>query len=106
MTVVPPKKRKPGRQRKSRPVGKPPKYPWDRWFDGSIWIIKKGGDRKSGWPLWMDGRRFAAIVYVTAKRRDVRVELSYDDVEVLLQAFPGEPYPKREGHEWKKRSSE
>jgi hypothetical protein len=27
-----------------RPVGRPAKYPWDEWTDGSIWQIVRGRD--------------------------------------------------------------
>jgi hypothetical protein len=53
-------------------------YPWDEWFDGSIWEI--GPDDYSS----RNGRVFAAAVYQQAKRRglDVRVSRRGDTIYV------------------------
>ena len=92
---------KPSSPRKRKPkIGRPPKYPWGKWFNGTAWVLRRG---KGKWLPEMDGRRFSAVIHNQAKRAKVRVVVSHTLGELTLQAFPGEAYPLRKGHAWKRK---
>ena len=90
----------PRKRSKPAKIGRPAKYPWGKWFDGTNWVLRRG---KGFWLAGMDGRRFSAVIHNQAKRANVRVSLSHTTDELTLQAFPGEAYPLRVGQDWKRK---
>jgi len=69
---------------RKRPVGRPPKYPWDQWFDGREWVLRQGKEFSL-----CTARRMAAVVYIIAERRGVKVRVNaLPDGDVIVQRLP------------------
>ncbi len=58
------------------------KYPWEEWFDGSVWAIKRGED------FDVSVATFRSMAYTTASRRHLKLTSRVDGDTVLLQALP------------------
>jgi hypothetical protein len=43
------------------------KYPWDKWFDGSVWLLKQGED------FDVDIESMRSAVYMAASRHGIKV---------------------------------
>jgi hypothetical protein len=43
------------------------KYPWKKWFDGSVWLIKQGED------FDVDIESMRSAIYMAASRHEVKV---------------------------------
>jgi hypothetical protein len=70
-------------------------YPWDEWFDGSVWELMPGEDFK-GRPVTF---RSSAIAQATRRNGTVRIRkiTRSDGVERLyLQFHPGDSAPDQE----------
>ena len=72
------------------------KYPWDLWLDGRIWQMEWGAD------FLVKPASFRALIYETAKKRDVAVETQIHRGEgdtwgkperfVVCKAYPDRSY--------------
>ena len=54
-------------------TGRREKYPYDRWFDGKVWLLHEGVDFEQ------DRRGMANRIRHAAKKRGVRVTVSHRD---------------------------
>lgn len=63
-------------------VGAAQRYPWDEWFDGSVWKLKQGED----FPGDIEG--FRGTLYKKAQMRGhkARVALLKDENAIVIQA--------------------
>lgn len=60
--------------------GAPQKYPWDEWFDGSVWRLILGED-------FEEYQLMRVSAYQAARRRGMKCSLRKEqDGNVLLQA--------------------
>lgn len=57
------------------------RYPWTKWLDGEIWVLKMDEDFK------VAPYTFRAIAYVAAKRKGMRLRTELRDTEVVIQAY-------------------
>lgn len=59
------------------------KYPWSRWFDGSIWQIEYGAD------FTRDLEAFRKYIMVRARKRGLNVQTDVDRPAgtITLQAY-------------------
>jgi len=65
--------------------GRPAKYPWEKWLDGSTWRITRGAD--------FNGKvvSMRKMVAHAARGRDMRVETQIDGDSVIFRATPKTP---------------
>lgn len=70
---------------KSRGPGRPPKYPWDQWSDGSVWRATSGTDFDCSRDGFVDAlRQFA---HRNRDRLRVSVRMSNDEPDVVIFQF-------------------
>ncbi len=63
-------------------LGRPPKYPWDEWLDGSTWRITRGQDFDVEPSSMRKGASQAA------SRRGLRAQTQIEDDSVIFRATP------------------
>lgn len=63
------------------PGHKVSKYPWDRWFDGSVWKLTLG----LGGDVETSATTFRTLANVTAKKRGLRVTVVKRNGNLYLQ---------------------
>lgn len=60
--------------------GRPRKYPWEKWFDGSIWRLVGGED------FTVPAENFRRGVLEAARQHGVAIRTSVVDGDVIVQA--------------------
>ncbi len=65
-------------------AGRPLKYPWDEWLDGSVWRITRGADFDAKPSSVRSG------VYRSAQQRGLRTESRIEGDSVIFRATPKE----------------
>jgi hypothetical protein len=58
--------------------GRPDMYPWDEWFDGSIWKLTRGEDFDA------TTNSMRMMTYKNGERRGIKVKTSIQDENTLL----------------------
>lgn len=64
------------------------RYPWEEWFDGSVWKLVQEED--------FPGRgieSFAAAIYSQAKRRNCKARVAQRKGYLVMQAYPNGALP-------------
>lgn len=65
--------------RKTGRIGRPEKYPWDSWADGTWWIVSKGSDFKTS------VESFRRLLHAVAERRGLAVEYERDGDKISFR---------------------
>lgn len=88
--------RKPLPDHLRRPIGRPPKYPWDRWLDGQLHLIREQQD----FDCSRDSMR--QQIYIRARRDGQKVSVTYVDRDALhVQVAPeAQLAGARRKHDW------
>lgn len=72
---------------KRKTPGPVPKYPWDKWLDGQIWVLEKGipasGSRRKG-DFTCEVATMADNVRKTARRRGYGCTVHEEDAKVVI----------------------
>lgn len=68
----------------SNKVGRPPKYPWDEWMDGSTWRITRGAD------FDVKVLSIRSGVHRCARQRGLRSEARIEGDSLIFRATPKE----------------
>ena len=65
--------------------GRPPKYPWDEWLDGSTWRITRGAD--------FDGKvvSMRKMVSLAGRQRGLRAETRIEGDSLIFRATSKTP---------------
>lgn len=68
----------------SENTGRPHKYPWSEWADGSIWLAKEGEDFDT------TKERFRGTLYAKAIRNKQKVRTKSEGKNVFFQFYKPE----------------
>jgi hypothetical protein len=55
------------------------KYPWDKWFDGQIWVLEEGVD------FDRDPQGFRVTVLIRGRKRGLEIRTAIRDGDVIVQ---------------------
>jgi len=72
-------------------AGRGPKHNWTEWFDGGVWLIKRGED------YHCTDTSFRATCYGTARRKGIRVRVVPVDDGFEVQAYREDGQPIENG---------
>lgn len=69
-------------------AGRPDKYPWDEWLDGSVWKLTKADDFPG-----VKAETMRTAAQAAAQKRDLKVRTSVQDEgeAVIVQSYAPEP---------------
>jgi len=62
-------------------LGRPPKYPWDKWIDGEEHTIEKGVD------FHVTTVGFQTTLHVTARSKGMKVMTAIDGDKITFQFY-------------------